>query len=176
MRYLSALSLHMKRRACRRVRRPSNPYVDGTGHWKNAGDVTVYAKWTPNEYAVTLSTSGETGYGSNAPANQTATYGAGLPTITPPVGAPGYKFQGYFTSAGGAGTKYYNEDGTSAKNWDIASATTLHAYFQKTVISSLEHPASIATGDVITLDVNPVFNVEGNILRVHMVCARNGFA
>jgi len=136
-------------------------YVDGSGLWKYDGDLTVYAKWTPNNYAVTLSTSGETGYGSSAPSNQTATYGTALPTITPPVGASGYKFQGYFTSAGGAGTKYYNADGTSAHTWDIASATTLHAYFQKTVISTLEHPASIAKGDVITLDVNPVFNQTG---------------
>lgn len=136
-------------------------YVNNKGIWKHDGNVTVYAKWTPNEYAVTLSTTGETGYGSNAPANQTATYGAAMPTITPPVGAPGYKFMGYFTSAGGAGTKYYNADGTSAKNWDIAEATTLHAHFRKTEISSLEHPAAVATGETVYVVVNPVLNQEG---------------
>ena len=139
----------------------ANPYVTTTGLWQHDGNVTVYAKWTPNDYAVTLSTTGETGYGSNAPANQTATFGAGLPTITPPTGAAGYKFQGYFTAANGAGTQYYNANGTSAHAWDIASGTTLHAYFQKTVISTLEHPASIAKGDVVTLDVNPVLNQTG---------------
>lgn len=136
-------------------------YTGAEGIWKKDATCTLYAKWTPNDYAVMLSTTGETGYGSNAPANQTATYGAAMPTITPPVGAAGYKFQGYFTAANGAGTQYYNANGTSAHEWDIASASTLHAYFQKTVISTLEHPASIAKGDVVTLDVNPVLNQTG---------------
>ena len=138
-----------------------NPYVDATGHWKHDGSVTVYAKWTANNYAVTMSTTEETGYGSNAPANQTATYGAAMPTITPPTPAAGYKFMGYFSDHNGAGTKYYNADGSSARTWNIAEATTLYAHFQKTVISSLEHPAAVASGEEITVDVNPVLNQTG---------------
>ena len=103
--------------------------------WNKTSATNLYAHWTPNDYAVTLSTTGETGYGSGAPDNQTATYGADMPTITPPVGAAGYKFQGYFTEANGSGIQYYNADGTSAHAWDIASATTLYAYFQKAEIS-----------------------------------------
>ena len=137
-----------------------NPYVTTTGLWQHDGDVTVYAKWTPNNYAVTLSTSGETGYGSSAPSNQTATYGTALPTITPPVGAAGYKFQGYYTGTNGSGTKYYNADGTSAANWNIAEATTLHAYFEKAEISSLTHATSVAKADVAYLVVNPTLSVE----------------
>ena len=136
-------------------------YVDNDGRWIHDGDVEVFAMWKSNTYAVTLSTSGETGYGSSAPSDQTATYGTALPTITPPVGAPGYKFQGYFTSAGGAGTKYYNADGTSAKNWDIAGATTLHAYFEKAEITALTHASSVAKGETTYLVVNPTIAPAG---------------
>lgn len=134
-------------------------YTGDGGIWKKDATCTLYAKWTPNEYAVTLSTTGETGYGSGAPDNQTATYGAAMPTITPPVGAAGYKFQGYFTAANGAGTQYYNADGTSAHEWDIASASTLHAYFQKAEITALEHASSVAKGETTYLVVNPTMNL-----------------
>ena len=125
----------------------------------NDGTFHLYAKWTANNYAVTLSTTGETGYGSGAPDNQTATYGAAMPTITPPVGAPGYKFQGYWTGAGGTGTKYYNADGTSATNWNIAEATTLHAYFLEAEITALEHETSVAKAEEAELVVNPTINI-----------------
>lgn len=136
-------------------------YVNNSGLWQHDGNVTVYAKWTPKNYAVTLSTTGETGYGSGAPDNQTATYGAAMPTITPPVGAAGYKFMGYFLGQNGTGAQYYDASGTSVINWNIASATTLHAYFRKTEISSLEHPAAVATGETVYVVVNPVLNQEG---------------
>lgn len=53
----------------------------------------------------------------------TATYGSAMPT---PITAPtrtGYDFEGYCDGVGGAGTKYYNNDGTSAKDWDKENAT-----------------------------------------------------
>ena len=140
-------------------------YTGAGGIWKKDATCTLYAKWTANNYTVTLSCSGETGYGSSPSGvkeSVSATYGSAMPTMgTAPTPAPGWKFMGYFTGHNGAGTKYYNADGTSAREWNIASATTLHAYFQKTVISTLEHPASIAKGDVVTLDVNPVLNQTG---------------
>ena len=126
--------------------------------------------WEANTYTITLSTSGETGHGSGTPANQTATYDSSLPTITPPVGATGYKFQGYFTEADGEGTKYYNADGTSAKNWDIASATTLYAYFQKAEITALTHPTGVSKGDVVTLDVNPTIEPLSGVSGYLAIC------
>ena len=39
----------------------------------------------------------------------------------------GYTFDGWYDGVGGTGTKYVNADGTSAKNWDKAVATTLYA-------------------------------------------------
>ena len=48
--------------------------------------------------------------------------------ITPPS-RTGYTFQGYYTSTGGGGTKYYNANGTGNGNWNIAGDTTLYAYW-----------------------------------------------
>ena len=138
-------------------------YVYNSGCWKYDGNVTLYAKWTANNYTVNLSASGETGYGSaGSKSSVTATFGSAMPAMgTAPTPAPGYKFMGYFTGHNGSGTQYYNANGTSATNWNIASTTTLYAYFQKTVISSLDHPAAVAKGDVVTVDVNPVLNQDG---------------
>lgn len=135
-------------------------YVDDGGHWIHDGNVTVYAKWTPATYTVTLDYE-ETGKGSDGgKSSVTATYNAAMPTMgTAPVGATGYKFMGYFTEAGGGGTKYYNANGSSAKNWDIANNTTLYAHFLKSEITALTHEASIAKGEEVTIDVNPVINV-----------------
>ncbi len=81
--------------------------------------ITVDAK--PEQYNVTLDKRSGTGGTSSV----TATYLAAMPTITPPT-RTGYTFNGYFDATSG-GTKYYNADGSSAKNWDKTSNTTLYA-------------------------------------------------
>ena len=73
-------------------------------------------------YTVTLDRQG----GSGGTASVTATYGSAMPTITVPTRS-GYMFGGYYTSTGGSGTQYYAADGTSARAWDKAAATTLYA-------------------------------------------------
>ena len=88
------------------------------------GNVTLYARWKANTYTVTFNKQDGTG-GS---ASVTATYASNMPTATMPT-RTGYTFQGYYTEANGAGTKYYNANGTSAKNWDKTAATTLYAYW-----------------------------------------------
>ena len=141
--------------------------ADGAAHGNltstDGATVDLFAKWTANNYTVTLSCEGETGYGSSpdgVEGSVSATYDAAMPSMgTAPVGAAGYKFQGYFTEANGAGTQYYNADGTSAKNWDIASATTLYAYFQKAEITGLSYKASIAKDE--DLVVNPTIEPAG---------------
>ena len=77
-----------------------------------------------NQYTATFNKTGGTG-GTNT---ITATYGSQMPTITIPHKS-GYKFVGYFDARNG-GTKYYNEDGTSARTWDKASNATLYAHWE----------------------------------------------
>ena len=83
---------------------------------------TLYAKWTPNTYTVTLDMQSGTG-GS---ASVTATYGAAMPSITMPT-RTGYTFGGYWTGTNGTGTQYYTASGASARAWDKTAATTLYA-------------------------------------------------
>lgn len=86
------------------------PYTDGqTGVSNltstNGGTVTLYAKWTPKTYTVTLNAREGTCATKNTVVTMGSTYGAGtagpLPSPTPPAGKV---FSGWYTSAGG-GTK-----------------------------------------------------------------------
>ena len=87
-----------------------------------SGNKTWYAVWTANTYTITFDKRGGTGGSDSA----TATYDAAMPSITLPT-KTGYTFNGYFTATGGSGTKYYNADGSSAKNYDQTAADTLYA-------------------------------------------------
>ena len=73
-------------------------------------------------YTVTLDRQG----GSGGTASVTATYGSAMPPITPPTRS-GYTFGGYYTGTNGSGTQYYTADGSSARTWNLTSATTLYA-------------------------------------------------
>ena len=122
-----------------KVTQPSNPSATGYtfgGWYKEASctnawnfstdtvgaDMTLYAKWTANKYTVTFDKQSGTG-GSNS---VSATYGSAMPSATMPT-RTGYTFNGYFTGKNSTGTKYYNANGSSALNWNIAQATTLYA-------------------------------------------------
>ena len=91
-------------------------------------NITLYAKWTANKYTVTLSNQGATTVGT---ASVQATYGSAMPSATMPQ-KTGYTFGGYYTAINGGGTKYYNANGSSAKNWDKTAATTLYAKWTAT--------------------------------------------
>jgi len=84
-------------------------------------DVQITVEAKPEQYTVTLNKQSGTGGTSSV----TATYAAAMPTINPPTRI-GYTFNGYFDADSG-GTKYYNANGSSAKNWDKTSNTTLYA-------------------------------------------------
>lgn len=85
-------------------------------------NITLYAKWTAEEYTVTLDAEG----GDGGTEEVTATYDAAMPSATMPS-RDHYNFDGYYASAGGSGTKYYNANGSSAHAWDVADDATLHA-------------------------------------------------
>ncbi|MBO5817647.1 MAG: InlB B-repeat-containing protein [Paludibacteraceae bacterium] len=91
------------------------------------GTKEFWAKWTAEQYTVQLDNQGATTAGATS---VTATYNAAMPSIANNLPKKtGYAFQGYFDAISG-GTKYYNADGTSAKNWDKTSATTLYAQWE----------------------------------------------
>ena len=102
----------------------------------NNETVTLYAVWTANTYTVTLNKQS----GSGGSSSVTATYGSAMPAITTPS-RTGYSFQGYYTGTNGSGTKYYDNNGKSVRNWDKTSNTTLYAYWT-------------ANGYTLTADVN----------------------
>ncbi|MGN1156257.1 MAG: InlB B-repeat-containing protein, partial [Agathobacter sp.] len=66
--------------------------------------------------------------GSGGTTSVTATYDSEMPTISVPTRA-GYKFNGYYSEENGKGTKYYDAKGEGVKKWNIASDTTLYAYW-----------------------------------------------
>ena len=88
---------------------------------------TLYAKWTVNQYTVTLNNQNATTQGT---ASVTATYGQAMPNIIKPA-RTGYTFNGYYTYTNGSGTRYYYADGSSARNYTLTSNTTLYAYWTK---------------------------------------------
>ena len=111
-----------------------NTYADGSGEtiaapytYNISDDITLYAQYTANQYNVTFDKQG----GSGGSEGVNATYGSQMPTGTDVV-APtksGYTFQGYFSMPRGAGTKYYNNDMSGTRNWDLLDDTTLFAYW-----------------------------------------------
>ncbi|MBQ7597844.1 MAG: hypothetical protein IJU56_04620 [Clostridia bacterium] len=105
------------------VTAPMNAYVVTEGESGPVSSVTYDLNWTPNTYEVTLNKNDGTGGTTSV----TATYDAAMPSTTMPTRA-GYTFAGYYdTSAQTGGTKYYNADGSSARAWDKAAASTLWA-------------------------------------------------
>ena len=87
-------------------------------------NTTIYAVYTANTYTVNLNQEEATEQGTSS---VTATYDAAMPKIDELPARTGYTFGGYYTEKNGGGTQYYKADGTSAKNWKIASNSTLYA-------------------------------------------------
>ena len=85
-----------------------------------------------------------------------------MPAITTPT-RQGYAFAGYFSGEGGAGTKYYNEDGSSAANADFDADTTLYAHWEA---MSILH---VAEGGE-TKTVTNIQTVEGGTVRKIIGC------
>ena len=88
--------------------------------------IDLYAQWKGVDVAVTFDR-GEGATGGTE--SVTATYDAPMPAITPPT-REGYCFGGYWSEAGGNGTRYYNADGKSSINCNTAgSPLVLYAYW-----------------------------------------------
>ena len=99
--------------------------VNGVAHGTHE-NVDVWAKWTPNEYKVTI----DKNYGTATSVDVTATFDAEMPSIIgKSIGREGYSFAGIFANQDGTGTKYYNADKSSAHVWDQAEDATIYAHW-----------------------------------------------
>jgi len=102
-------------------------YYTSTGassrNWNLTANITLFAHWTANNYNVSFNHHG----GSGGPGTLSVVFASAMPTITPPT-RTGFTFNGYW-SAEIDGTRYFNNNGTGARNWDIAAAATLHAHW-----------------------------------------------
>ena len=87
-------------------------------------NITISASGVPKKSGVTLHK--ESGVGGSE--STTATFDAPMPAIDVPT-RTGYTFQGYFTASGGAGTKYYDAAGHSAKVCDFDAPIDLYAHW-----------------------------------------------
>lgn len=85
-------------------------------------DTTLYAKWTANQYAVTLHFEDGTG----ATSSVMATYDETMPSITVPT-RTGYIFSGYYAEVIGGGTQFYDSNGASATSYNVASDLDIYA-------------------------------------------------
>ena len=94
-------------------------YAAGGSYTKDT-NITLYAKWQINTYAVTYNANG----GSGAPAKQTKTYGINLTLSATKPTRSGYTFQGWATTA--SGTVAYAAGATYTAN----AAVTLYAVWK----------------------------------------------
>ena len=123
----------------------------------NNGTATLYAKWTPNQYTVTLDkqTSAE-GYGGNAGSvtDQTVTFDATLTTVSGsmPIAKNGWAFMGFYSAKDGGGRQFINPLGnwvTTAgdtirdSKWVYDGNVTLYAYYKKAQITNLIFDAAV---------------------------------
>lgn len=82
----------------------------------------LYAYWEGHPYEVTFDRDGGSGGDKSVIVNS----GDAMPRISTPS-RTGYEFSGYYTEKNKTGVKYYNADGTSAKNFDLGANVTLYA-------------------------------------------------
>ena len=78
---------------------------------------------TDTTYVITFDT-------GNSSTNITSivTFGETMPSIGVPTQS-NKTFCGYYSGQNGTGTKYYDQNGNATRKWDIASNTTLYAYW-----------------------------------------------
>lgn len=115
-------------------------FVAKTELW---GDLTLYAKWTPNQYTVILDRQSGTGGATSVK----ATYDSKLKTVSAPT-YKGYTFEGYYTQVNGKGTQYYDSQMNGVNNWVIDGNSTLYAYWKVKVYTITLHSDGNAPFDI----------------------------
>lgn len=105
--------------------------------WNKDEGATLWARWTANNYTITLDNQSATTTGTESIA---VTYDSNtnLTSITKPT-KTGYTFHGYYTSKNGGGTRLIDENGNvlasvspytdASRNWKYTNGVTLYAYW-----------------------------------------------
>ncbi len=95
-------------------------YADGASYTMGTANVTLYAKWSPNNYTITFDGNGNTG---GSMSNQTIASGASANLTTNAYTKTSYTFAGWNTLANGTGTSY-----TDGQSYTMGTANvTLYA-------------------------------------------------
>ena len=95
-------------------------YAAGASYTANAG-ATLYAIWKANTYTVSYNANG----GTNAPPNQTKTYGVALTLSSTKPTRANYNFKGWGTSASATTVSY-----AAGANYTANAAVTLYAIWE----------------------------------------------
>ncbi len=144
--------------------------------WDQAQDKTIYATWSPKNYTITLNNEGaDTGHEGTASIAVTFDSSDNLTSAIDRPEKEGYKFCGYFTETGGAGTQLIGEDGnviasvsnytSSTKQWKKAGDVELHAFWKAchTVtwyVNSTETPEIVVHGEKVAAMPTPPTSAE----------------
>lgn len=138
-----------------------------------ASNITLTAQWTAKTTTVSFNQNGGSG---GQTSSLTATYGSAMPTpITKPT-KDHYTFEGYYDGSGGTGTKYYNADGTSARNWDKEGSTaTLYAKWTAVNYTVTWYAGGTGSGNITTAG-SPSTSVAYNSKVATLPSTPNGAA
>lgn len=142
--------------------------------------VTLYAKWIPDTYAVTLDPQG----GEGGSTSTTATYDQPLPSgLTAPT-KPGYEFRGYYgienseweESQGHdiyyGGKQYYDKDMNGVEPWDKTEGGTIYAHWApKTYIVTLDANGGVLPTPVVEDNVENFDITKGSdsVMKISIV-------
>lgn len=122
-------------------------WTDASGHWIKDGGVTVYAKWTANEYTISYKDKGNVDYsGSNSALLPTThTYGAATDLVDGVKS--GYRFDGWFDNSSCTGSAITSIGATA-----ITANTTYYAKWTEVYtvtwhVNGEEYSTGVVTGN-----------------------------
>lgn len=121
--------------------------MNSTRNWSDTSLLTLYARWTPNTYNVTLDPANE----SNTTTSLNVRYDSPMP-VAPKPHRTGYTFLGYFDPLG---TQYYSATMTSLRSWDKPNSANLVAHWQANTYTIHLNPQG---GTVTPTTKNTLFN------------------
>lgn len=110
--------------------------------------LTIYAKWTPNSYTITLNPVGGELETDSVQVDYDGEYQLGVPTLF------GYKFVGWYDGTGQTAVAYTDEEGRSLAPWTDTRGLILYAKWQQIRFTlSLEYEGADANFDTESLEV-----------------------